>query len=568
MTDEDLIAAAQAWHEADPDAKTQAEVRRLTEASDLAALRERFSPLTFGTAGLRGLVGAGPGRMNRAVVLRATHGLAAWLEREVRDARSLPVVVGHDARLDSARFAADVCAVLREAGFSVRRFESAAPTPLVAFVAKELGAAAAVVVTASHNPPEYNGFKVFGPDALQITSPVDAAIAARIAEAPPARRLAATRREPNDDELVPASLTERYLDGIGALRSRRGRAEPLRIAYTALHGVGGALAERALSAAGHEIHAVPEQHEPDGRFPTVSFPNPEEPGALDRALALAKAEQADLLLANDPDADRLAAAAPTASGSFRVLTGNQIGLLLAEHLLSAGEPHPRRLVVSSLVSSPMLGVIAAAHGARWERTLTGFKWIWSAALELEHEAGARFVFGYEEALGYSVGGLVRDKDGLSAAVLLADVAAEAKARGESLLDVLAALYRRHGLWVSAQRVVAGEPSALAVRLARLSRALPTELAGEAIARVTDYSLGASERPRWLPAQTLLEVTFGDDSRLLARVSGTEPKLKLYLDVRGALADGAALGDAEAAAMARADALGAAFLERFAAQSAS
>jgi phosphomannomutase len=570
---EQLSQAARAWIDGDPDPVTQAELEQLLVQEDARELGERLAgPLEFGTAGLRGLVGAGPARMNRAVVIRTTRGLADHVLSRELDARSLPVVLGHDARSTSRAFAEDAAGVLVAAGIAVRFFERPVPTPLVAYAARQLGANAAIAVTASHNPPEYNGYKVYGANAVQIVPPLDIEIAARIAAVGPARsvpRVEHALEAPGElCQPIPDSIFERYLAELDALRPRRFADPELSIVYTPLHGVGWHFVERALRYAGYRrIHAVPEQAEPDGAFPTVRFPNPEEPGALDLATRLAEKEKADLILANDPDADRLAACVPTPSGRFVPLTGNQLGLLLADFVLEHAPRTPQPLVVSSLVSSPMLADVAAAHGARFEQTLTGFKWIWTAALDLERAGGLRFVYGYEEALGYCVGRLVRDKDGVGAAVVFADLAADCKASGQSLLERLDTLYRRHGLWVSVQKSVTRPGSQ---GLAEIERAMeragrepPKSLGARSVVEVTDFRRGAEKRPRWLGTTSLVALSLDGGGRVLVRPSGTEPKLKIYVDLRVPLEreerartrEEAALAEARAIAEALATTLG-------------
>jgi phosphomannomutase len=558
-----VLDAARAWIAADPDAETRAELQAFVDAGNTTELSERMrAPLEFGTAGLRGVVGAGENRMNQAVVIRTSRGLADHLLARA-DGRTLPVVVGYDGRLTSRRFAEDTAGVLVAAGIPVRFFDQQVPTPMVAYAAKQLSAAAAVVVTASHNPPEYNGYKVYAANAAQIIPPEDAQISAKIAAVAAAKDVPCEAgvlegKHPRGERL-PDSLFERYLAEVDAVRPAVHRERSLGIAYTPMHGVGGRFAKRAFARAGYEnVWVVAEQAEPDGRFPTVRFPNPEEPGALDLATKLATEQKVDLILANDPDADRLAACVPTATGRFVQLTGNQIGILLGEYLLEHAMKAPRPLVVSSIVSSPMLGVIAEARGARFEQTLTGFKWIWNAALDLEASEHCRFAFGYEEALGYSVGRVVRDKDGISAALLLADLAAHEKAQGRTLLERLAGLYRRHGLWVSVQKSVTRTgPEGLGEierAIQTLAERPPTEVGGQRVVRCTDFRQGAEARPRWLPAASLIVLELEGGGRILTRPSGTEPKLKIYVDLSVPVAEGDRLSIREESALADARAL--------------
>lgn len=559
---EQLVQRARAWAGADPDPSSKAELEALIEAGDEAELAERMAgDLEFGTAGLRGVVAAGSARMNLAVVLRVTRALAEQLLARAKDPRTLPVVIGCDARLDSVRFADAAARVLIAAGIPVKRFAEPVPTPLVAYAVRAFAANAGIVITASHNPPEYNGYKLYWDNGVQVIPPTDLEIAARML------KIGSATQIPLGDlarqELIGPELEDRYLAEIRSQLPRVVADRKLRIVYTPLHGVGARLVERALREAGYaQVATVPEQREPDGHFPTVRFPNPEEPGALDLALALAEKENADLVIANDPDVDRLSIAVPTASGRWQPLTGNQIGLLLADFALAHSDARERALVVSSLVSSPMLESIAAKYGAHTERVLTGFKWIWTAALARESES-QRFVFGYEEALGYSFGRAVRDKDGIGAALAFAELAAEARAAGATALERLHALYREHGLWVSVQHNVVLTGAAGAARILAAMQQLaaqpPRELAGQPVRSFRDLRTAEPSAPSWRGSALLAELRF-DDARVLVRPSGTEPKLKLYVDLKGALAEGDSLLVAEERARDRALALARALVE--------
>lgn len=538
----DLIERARAWIADDPDPSTRAELEGLIENGDVTELASRMNTqLEFGTAGIRGAVGAGPGRMNRAVVMRTTHGLAGYLETESPDGPG-PVVVGFDARPTSRVFAEDTAGVLAAAGIPVLYFPEVTPTPLVAFAAKHLGAQAAVVVTASHNPPADNGYKVYGRQASQIVSPVDVEIQRRIESAPSAVEIDRVD-QPFSGEYplvatVPPDLLNRYWDEVSAIRSRT-EGSDLSVVYTPIHGVGGATLFEVMARAGHRgLRAVPEQAEPDGTFPTVEFPNPEEAGTLDLALQLASAEDADLVIANDPDADRLAAVVHGGGANreeWRALTGNELGVLLGEYLLANDNEPSSAIVISSIVSSPMLGSIAASRGARYETTLTGFKWIAKAGLELEKETGGRFIFGYEEALGYTVGSTVRDKDGISAAVLFLDLVADLRDEGMTVIGQLHDLWRRHGLWVSGQTSItrpgANGVAELKTAVDRMGDNPPGEVDRLVVSEVVDYRRDAERRPVWLGEQALIELKLGELGRVLVRPSGTEPKLKVYVDLR-------------------------------------
>ena len=508
----ELTARAQAWIAADPDAATREEMQSLVDAQDVGALTARFTGrLEFGTAGLRGPLGAGPNRMNVAVVRAASAGLARYLREHGADG---PVVVGFDHRRGSRAFARETAGVLAAAGISVRLATRHWPTPVTAYAVRDLGAVAGVMVTASHNPAPDNGYKVYDATGSQIIPPADAEISAGIDAAGPAADIPsapdAALVEPLGEEALAA-----YLD-MAAATVPAGPRE-LRVVYTPIHGVGGdvfrALWERTGFAA---PFVVGEQAEPDADFPTAPFPNPEEPGVLDLALDLARRKRADIVLANDPDADRLAVAIPDGD-DWRVLTGDEIGALLGAHAL-ANSSGDDRVVARSIVSSTWLDKIAAAANVPARVTLTGFKWI-SRAGDAD---GRRLVFGYEEALGYAVTPRVRDKDGLTAALAMADLAA----RG-SVADALTDLARAHGLHATSQWSVRFTDTAGAADFTARVRAEPPAMLGPArVVRVVDYLGGADGLP---PADLVaLELDIG--ARVLVRPSGTEPKVKCYFEV--------------------------------------
>jgi phosphomannomutase len=552
----ELRARAEQWIAGDPDPVTRAELRALLAQPDLAAtdLADRFSgTLEFGTAGLRGVVGAGPNRMNRAVVARATWGLAREILEGVPDARGRGVIVGGDARRMSRELSEDTAAILAAAGLRVILFRHPVPTPLVGFAVKFLGAAAGVVVTASHNPPEYNGYKVYWENAAQIVPPIDARIAAAIERAP----VAAEVERPALDVLVTRGLVtdawpdieDAYVAAVLTLAVHPSEgARDLPIVYTPMHGVGDDLARRVLSAARFTaVTSVPEQQRPDPAFPTVAFPNPEEPGAMDCAFACAKSVGALLVLANDPDADRLAAALPAATGGFRQLTGNELGVALGHYLLTERPVTKPRAVLASIVSSPLLGRMAGDLGVHYEETLTGFKWIANRSIELERD-GYEVVFGYEEALGYCVGGVVRDKDGISAALLAAEVAAVLLARGKTIADALEDVARRWGVFASSQvsvtRKGASGSAAIKAMMERLRSSPPSRIGTDDVVAFSDYEVAERVDPRTgarsplaLPKSNVLTFDLASGSRVIARPSGTEPKAKFYFDVREAVVPG-------------------------------
>jgi phosphomannomutase len=536
---EELIERARAWVAADPDPVTRAELNELIDGRALAEIGERFqAELDFGTAGLRGEVGAGPARMNRAVVMRAVRALAEHLLEAGTQMRSRPVVVGYDARPSSRSFAEASAGVLLAAGISVRWFDEPVPTPLVCFAARVYAAAAAVVVTASHNPSPDNGLKIYGSDARQLVAPEDVDVARRRDAVGPAAAIPCVDFARVDERLerVPAALVAQYFDEVEALLPPRAPAPKLRVVYTPVHGVGLELARAGLERRGfRDVHVVAEQAAPDGRFPTAPFPNPELPGVLDRALDLARRVSADIVVANDPDADRLAAAACDPSGGWQVLSGNEIAVLLANFVLTRAPSTPRPLLVTSVVSTPLLTEIARTHGAHCERTLTGFKWIWHAARTLEARGEVAYAMGCEEALGYSIGGVVRDKDGISALLWLCELAQQLRARGETLFDELHRIYARCGVWRSAQASLFN-PGASGIertraQVERLTRSRPSAISGLRVDRVIDYREGAERRPVWLGATALIELVLEDQSRVLVRPSDTEPKLKIYADAR-------------------------------------
>ena len=538
-----LEQRARAWMDDDPDADCRAELRSLLDADDQAGLAARFDyPLSFGTAGLRGLLGAGPGRMNLRVVARATAAYCEQLRAHVDRAAERGVAIGFDGRHKSTEFAEAALEIALGAGFVVHLFEDFASTPLLAFGVEHAGAAGGIMVTASHNPPAYNGYKVYWEDAAQIVPPHDTWIAAAIERVQSVSSLPRVTREQGlasgQLRLVSGPLETRYLAGVAELLpASSGTRTPLKIAYTALHGVGEKLVRRALSNAGfNDVHSVAEQATPDPDFPTVAFPNPEEQGAMDRVLALANKVGADLVLANDPDADRIAAAVRGDSGQYAQLSGNAVGVVLGDYLLEQDHLPGERLVLCSLVSTPLFEHVAKHHGASFEATLTGFKWIANRAIALLRERQARFVFGFEEALGYTAGTLVRDKDGISTAVLLAQVAEYEKARGRTLLDRLSDLYRRHGVFVSGQISLTFEgddaPARMTAQMSRLRADLPRELAGLPVTSVQDL-LGTKPdgQSHNLPPSDVVMLGLAQGHRVIVRPSGTEPKIKLYLDVR-------------------------------------
>ena len=531
--DADLRTAAEAWLDDDPDERDRSELRALLDREDGAELADRFAGrLTFGTAGLRGAVGAGPNRMNRAVVRAATAAVAGWL---LDGGGTRDVVVGCDARHRSDEFADEVARVLAGAGIRVHLLPRPGPTPLLAFAVRHLGTGAGIMITASHNPAADNGYKLYLSDGAQVIPPVDAEIEQRIAALGPLADIPLGRL---DDPLVVRhgdDVAAAYLDAVAGA-PHAGEAVPgldLTVVYTPLHGVAGDLMLRAIQRAGFAApHVVPAQATPDPDFPTVAFPNPEEPGALDLALARARELSADLVLASDPDGDRLAVAVPTAppeptepapdSGGWRQLTGDQLGALLGAFLLG-DKAGPGAFVATTIVSSTLLSKVAAEAGARYAETLTGFKWIARAA---DGQPGARFAFGYEEALGYQVGQHVRDKDGIGAALAVLRLAATAKVGGGTLIAAYDDLERAHGVHLTGQLAPRIDDPADVMR--RIRAAPPSDLGSVAVETVTDFADPASGTG--LPPSDVLRFALAGGGRVVIRPSGTEPKIKAYLEV--------------------------------------
>ncbi|MET1061109.1 MAG: phospho-sugar mutase [Nocardioides sp.] len=516
QTGSDLLERARAWAAEDPDDQTRAELEAVLSAAEsgdeaaAADLADRFAgTLEFGTAGLRGALGAGPNRMNRVVVIRAAAGLAAYL-RTHGAADGDAVVIGFDARYNSDVFARDTAEVMTGAGLRALVMPRPLPTPLLAFAIRELGCVAGVEVTASHNPPQDNGYKVYLGDGSQIVPPADAEIAAEI------DAVGALADVPRGDggEVLDDRIIDAYLTAVGTVATDGPR--DLTLVYTPLHGVGNTSVLEVLDRAGFAApHVVPEQQHPDPAFPTVAFPNPEEPGAMDLAMALASQVGADLVVANDPDADRCAAAVEGPHG-WRMLRGDEVGALLGDHLLRSGK---QGVYAASIVSSSLLGKLAAAAGQEYAETLTGFKWIGRVP---------GLAFGYEEALGYCVDPAhVKDKDGVSALLLLCDIAARAKAEGRTLTDLLDDIAVRHGLHATDQLSArVADLSEIPAAMARLRENPPVTLGGLAVLAVDDLSLGSD----LLPPTDGLRYRLADGARVIVRPSGTEPKIKCYLEV--------------------------------------
>lgn len=518
------IEAARKWMRQDPDTETRDELALLVTAAasgDEAAaaqLRDRFDTrLGFGTAGLRGELGAGPNRMNRVLVSQAAAGLAEFVKTRAPQGT---IIIGYDARKNSRTFARDSAEIFAGAGLKAVLLPRSLPTPVLSFAVRYLNADAGVMVTASHNPGRDNGYKVYlgGPDdGSQIVAPSDEQIAAAI-DAVAASDVAPARS--TEYEIAPESVVEAYIAATAAVGPAGEGADGLRWVYTAMHGVGWEIFQRVLNAAGYPLpKTVDEQLQPDPAFPTVDFPNPEEPGALDLSFERARKSGAELIIAHDPDADRLAVAIPDPlrAGGWRRLTGNDVGLLLARRTAAARQGDASAKLAASLVSSPALADVAARYGLGYAQTPTGFKWI---------SRVPGLAFGYEEALGYLVNPeTLRDKDGISAAIAFLQLATSARAEGKRVSDLLAELAEITGSIASAQVSVRFEDLAdIASSMARLRQTPLAEIGGIAVTSADDLLNDAE------PVNAL-RYTLSDGSRVIFRPSGTEPKLKAYIDVR-------------------------------------
>ena len=560
-----LLATARAWVDDDPDAATRAELAHIIreaeggDASAAADLAERFSGfLEFGTAGLRGALGAGPARMNQVVVLRAAAGFTTYLQEKLGK-RDVTVVIGFDARHNSDVFARDTAAVVTAAGGRALVLPKPLPTPTLAFAIRHLAADAGVMVTASHNPPQDNGYKVYLGDGSQIVPPADREISTKIDTFPTAQSVPQAQ---DGWTVLDDDVQDSYIDAAVKVISPESARE-LSVVHTALHGVGSETFLRAFERAGFPpVRPVRSQQQPDPLFPTVAFPNPEEPGAIDAALSLAHQLNPDIVIASDPDADRCAVAVKdptfaTASdpSGWRMLRGDEVGTLLgyrAVRAIASGQLHGvdggRGVVANSIVSSRQLGAIARAAGVEHRETLTGFKWI------------ARvpdIAYGYEEALGYAVApNVARDKDGITAALAMCELAAELKRQGSSVIELLDELAAEHGVFVTDSfSIRVSDLAQMPALMARLRQQPPTQIAGREVTEFTDLAADRATGSDALPPTDGLRFVLSDETRIIVRPSGTEPKVKVYLEAiesatsQGTL-EGADVAGARAAARER------------------
>jgi phosphomannomutase len=512
---ETLIQQARSWIDQDPDAETVAELEQLIADSNEAALIERFGQrIGFGTAGLRGLLGAGPNRMNRVLVAQAAAGISKYLKENFDDPS---VVIGYDARKNSDVFAKDSAQIFAGFGIRAHLFPELAATPLVAYAVRNLGASAGVMVTASHNPPGDNGYKVYDFSGSQIVSPMDSEIAKHINEFAKSGSVASLVRSDSYEQVSP-SVRSGYIQSVSGLLNKHSTRKDIKIVYSAMHGVGASFIQEIFKLSGlAEPSQVLSQQQPDGKFPTVVFPNPEEPGAMDESMATAASQEADLVLVNDPDADRLAVAFKKTDGSYQQLTGDQLGLILGEEMAARASREGRTgSLACSIVSSSALGKVAEHYGFGFEQTLTGFKWV---------SRVPNLIFGYEEALGYCVDwSQVRDKDGLSAALIVADIASALANQGYTLGDQLEKLMQRYGYFSTGQiSIRVTDLTVIANLMQRLRTNPPAQIAGvDAVFEDMNQVSGS------LPATDALRFKLNDGRTVIVRPSGTEPKLKCYL----------------------------------------
>ena len=517
-----IRAAATAWIALDPDPDSRRVVTDLLAADSEELISMFEGRIAFGTAGLRAEMMPGPNGMNRLVVRQTTAGLMRWLPDGAK------VVIGYDARHNSEDFANDVARVVAGAGGRAELLPAPLPTPVLAFSVLHRQADAGIMITASHNPPKDNGYKLYLGDGIQLVSPADTEVAAAIDGALEDPLVLA---DLDDDriEILGQEMAEAHLHACVAACRTTNRV--IKVVYTAMHGVGGEHMVRAMALAGFEPPLlVEEQFQPDPDFPTVAFPNPEEEGALDLALALAESSDADVVIANDPDADRLALAVRNRPGdsegqSHVPLSGDEVGILLADHLIRSGSG-PDRIVSNSLVSSRLVSQIAAAAGIHSETTLTGFKWV---ARPIVERPDLEFVLGYEEALGYCVGSAVRDKDGISAALVAAEMLATMKKNGSTVWDRWDELAAEHGVYLTGP-VTVRLPGADGVAkrrqlMVRTQTNPPADLGGSSLESMIDLALGET-----LPAADGIVLNYEDRTRVIVRPSGTEPKLKGYIEV--------------------------------------
>ena len=546
---EDILERAKEYIKQEDNEFFRGEVEKLVAENNIDELTERFyQNLAFGTGGLRGIIGGGTNRMNSYTVQRATQGLATYISNTVEGEKS--AVIAYDSRNFSDTFALEAAKVLAGNGIKTYLFTSLRPTPELSFAIRQLNATTGIVVTASHNPPQYNGYKAYWSDGCQVLPPHDTEI---VREASEVTTINALSKEEALDSgmivMIDKEVDEPYIDMVKKLAVRpellKEKGKDVKVVFTPLHGTGNMPVSRALSEMGIDVIFVPEQKEPDGNFPTVDYPNPEERSALKLALALGEKEGADLVLATDPDADRLGIAVPDKTGEFILVTGNQLGALLSDYIFSAKaetNTMPKKpAFIKTIVTTDLQRKIGDKYGATTFDVLTGFKYIGQKIAEFEaDDEGYEYLFGGEESYGYLVGTSVRDKDAVSAATLTAEMALYYRSQGKSLLDRLNEIYVEHGYYQEAllSQVFEGKVGVelMSELMKRLRTAPPKSIAGLKVEKVMDYldssvtdmDAGSKENSIDLPSSNVLQFMLEDGSKVTARPSGTEPKIKFYV----------------------------------------
>ena len=527
------------WLSLNLDADFKSEISALLKG-DSARLEDAFyTDLEFGTGGMRGVMGAGSNRVNKYTFGMATQGLANYLKKSFTDTQ-IKVAIAHDCRNNSKEFARMVAEIFSANGIDAYLFGDLRPTPQLSFAVRELGCQSGVVITASHNPPEYNGYKVYWNDGAQIVAPHDKGIIDEVRKVSDPSTIDFTRVEERIHELSEA-MDEAFLKASLAQRKSSHTNKDLNIVFTSLHGTSITLMPELLERAGYnQVHIVEEQATPDGNFPTVKSPNPEERAALDMALALAEEKNADLVIGTDPDSDRIGVAVRNTSGEMVLLNGNQTGVLLTDYLLRNSDLNGNEFIAYTIVSSELFGDVARGYGVESDICLTGFKHI--ANLIREHEGDKTFIGGGEESYGYMIGDFVRDKDALTSALLFCDWLGETLAKGSNAEEALNTIYKKHGIYqedlVSLTKKGKSGKEEIAQMMTELRINPPATLGGDEVVRVDDIQSGASkdlltghEHPIDLPSSNVLQFFTKSGSKISARPSGTEPKIKFYFSVR-------------------------------------
>ncbi len=571
MDAQHILSRANAYLHEEKDPAFAAEVKALIDSGDAKELEDRFyQDLEFGTGGLRGVIGGGTNRMNTHVVNRATQGLANYFIKTFPDkarAGALKAVVAYDSRRYSDRFAEATALIFAANGFTTYLFTSLRPTPELSFAIRQLGCDTGVVVTASHNPPQYNGYKAYWNDGAQVTEPHDEGIIKEVNAVTSIKSLD-KQAALSSGKLIPIDkeIDEPYWAMVASKLFRpeliRSKAKEVKVVYTPLHGTGAMHVEKVLGDLGLTVITVPEQRAPDGNFPTVAYPNPEEAPALKMAVDLATRERADVVMATDPDSDRFGSAVPGKDGSFVLITGNQMGALLTDYVClsrrETGTMPKKPAIIRSIVTSAMGDRIAASYGVKTVECLTGFKWIAAVMAQFEQTGDAEYLFGYEESYGYNVETEVRDKDGVSAAAMCAEMTLYWRSKGKSLLDRLEELYAEHG-YFEEKSISKGFPGAaggatMKALMAGLRADGLSSLGGKKVIKIRDIGEGVAYDPQNpgrkdrldLPSSNVLQFFLDDGSVVSARPSGTEPKIKFYISCPVSASEGLAKARAAAA----------------------